>query len=192
MEEQYKSMQLSKTGVRPAILSVIPGYQEDYKPPPQLLLPVILSTVYNESLRDKHFQEILDYCAPVDVSVTQEQAVYAEQQSRGQSSSKTWLNLRAGQVTASTAHQVCHTNPSQPSLSLIYSITNPCVRKPQTASMKWGVTHEEDARREYKKLMAEQHEEFTVLPCGFFINPLFRYIGASPDGMSFRKCRGRG
>lgn len=50
MEELYKSMQLSKTGVRPAILSVIPGYQEDYKPPPQILLTVILSTVYNESL----------------------------------------------------------------------------------------------------------------------------------------------
>lgn len=52
--------------------------------------------------------------------------------------------------------------------------------------MKWGVTHEEDARREYKKLMAKQYEEFTVLPCGFFINPLFPYIGASPDGMSFK------
>lgn len=122
----YESIQFSKTGVKPAMLSLMPQYAADYRQPSMhTKLPKFLGDLETEEQVKKDFKAVLEYCQEVDISVTKEQAIYGEQQTREQAKCKTWTRLRTGRITASTAHKVLHTDPTQPSLSLISSICHP-------------------------------------------------------------------
>lgn len=85
-----------------------------------------------------------------------------------------------------------HTNPHQPSLSLVRRVCYPESYKFSTSATAYGCQHESDAREEYKSRMIKQHTEFELKPCGFFVDGNDSYIGASPDGMIQCKCCGIG
>ena len=72
-----------------------------------------------------------------------------ERSTRAQSKSQLWHKLRAGHVTASHLHEVCHTNPIQPAMSLTEKICNKREQK-LTEAMKWGQDHEEMAKDCYQ------------------------------------------
>ena len=56
---------------------------------------------------------------------------------------------------------------------------------------RWGCEHEESAIQAYTNL-SKHHEGLTVSSAGFFINPEWPYLGASPDGIVNCDCCGRG
>ena len=60
--------------------------------------------------------------------------------------------------------------------------------------MRWGIENEKKAQDLYVKRMIEQgcHQHFRFEQCGFFINPLYPFFGASPDGMRYCACHGCG
>ena len=58
----------------------------------------------------------------------------------------------------------------------------------KTAATCWGCEHEAMARSRYKFIMSQVHQDFQVSECGFFINPDYPYIGASPDGTVTCSC----
>ena len=65
---------LSKCGTKPAILSIVPGYCNEYAP--QLLTksyPKSLSDLYDSKLACLNYKELVDYCQNVNITMTAEQ-----------------------------------------------------------------------------------------------------------------------
>ena len=62
-------------------------------------------------------------------------------------------------------HESCmsHTDPSNPSQSLIKSIVNPEVYKFSSKATAWGCKHEKKAHNVYSKRMVENHHGFSVI-----------------------------
>ena len=98
-------------------------------------------TAYGSSKADEVFKEM---------SCSKEQAVNVEESTREQRNSKVWTKMRAGRITASNFHQICHTNPAKPSLSLIKPI---CYGSNfQSAATYWGI-RQKRALDEYRKVL---------------------------------------
>ena len=53
------------------------------------------------------------------LSLNDRQCTLVEKHTREQAKSRLWFQICAGCMTTSKLHQVCHTNPVQPALSLI-------------------------------------------------------------------------
>ena len=69
---------------------------------------------------------------------------------------------RAGRIGASLSGAVCHTNPAQPSQSLIKSIYYPHLFKINTKAVSYGCKHEDDAIKAYEEITAMTHSDFKV------------------------------
>lgn len=59
-------------------------------------------------------------------------------------------------------------------------------------AIKWGIEHEEEAREAYNLKMSSSHAGFECSLAGLVINPLYPYLGASPDVFSHCNCCGDG
>ena len=59
-------------------------------------------------------------------------------------------------------------------------------------ALRWGLTHEDQARSDYIKEASVHHVNFTYSDSGLHVNPRFPHLGASPDGMINCKCCGKG
>ena len=103
-----------------------------------------------------------------------------------------WFRIRAGRVTASKLHQVCHTKPAQPAPSLIAGVRSQNTTCRPTQAMQCGTDHEDTARTCYEKKQAGSHADFTVRKSGLILNPKYLYMAASPDGLCQCTCCHRG
>ena len=75
----------------------------------------------------------------------------------------------------------------QPSVSLVKSISYP-TRSFKSAACEYGCKHESDARKEYEYVMKQQHQLFIVKESGLILDPLYPFLGASPDGIVTCTC----
>ena len=119
-------------------------------------LPTTLDGLYSEQLSSMSFTELLIKADEVfkEMSCSKEQAVNVEESTREQRNSKVWTKMRAGRITASNFHQICHTNPGKPSLSLIKQI---CYGSNfHSAATDWGIRQEKRALDEYRKVCSEK------------------------------------
>lgn len=184
---------LSLCGTRPAILSIIPKFSSNYVPKRFLeAFPEPLSMLYKPEYMELEYHELLEVCEEVKVDITNEMALAIERETRLQSNSKLWFKYRAGRVTASRMKAVCHTDPTNPSQSLVKAICYPemfCFTSKQTA---WGCRHEKSAREIYTKKVKGEHTNLSVCVSGLLINHNWPFIGASPDGIIFCDCCGKG
>ncbi|XP_014673897.1 PREDICTED: uncharacterized protein LOC106814124 [Priapulus caudatus] len=184
---------LSVSGSKAAVLSVLPEHCMAFKP---VLLadkfPLILTDLFEQDAVKLSFNDLLKKCENIQVTVTEEQAKCVEQATRTQASNKLWFRFRSGRVTASRMKNVCRSNPDQPSQSLIKAVCYPEAGSFAVAATKWGCTHEDTARRMYIDRMQESHHSFELTSAGFFINPQFPHIGATPDGLVSCDCCGTG
>ena len=75
-----------------------------------------------------------------------------EELTYGQSNSKLWMRFHSGKIIASRLHQVVHTDPHKPSISLINckAICYPDSIRFITAATKFGCKHEEISINAYK------------------------------------------
>ena len=144
---------LHASGTKSAILSLVSPYYKDYvTKKPAMDLPTNLDGLYSEQLSSMSFTELLTKADEVfrEMSCSKEQAVNVEKSTREQRNSKLWTKMRAGRITASNFHQMCHTNPAKPSLSLIKQI---CYGSNfQCAATDCGIRHEKRALDEYRKV----------------------------------------
>ena len=77
--------------------------------------------------------------------------IYAEAITRKQSSDDTWHMLRCGRVTAPKAYSVLHTDMSNPSLTVMRSLTQ--VHQPfRSIYMQWGKDNENTALNIYENI----------------------------------------
>lgn len=184
--------QISMTGTGSAILSVLPDYCELFRDP---ILPIrsLQSLVNGTGLNRSDLPALQQHCQIIKTvaDVSKEQAVQMEKRTRGQHTSSLWFAARAGRVTASSMHSVYGTDLSSPALSIVKRVYYP-TRGPGTAATSWGIRHEETARQAYSAQTAHQHTDQEVQTCGFFVNPSFPQVGASPDAIVNCTCCGKG
>ena len=185
--------QLSKCSSKPAILSLVPQYAQEYIPKsslPNFLKP--LQSLHQPKFQQLNYADLLTACNDVILHLTKEMAEAVERSTHDQSNSKLWYKYRAGRVTASRMKAVCKTNASLPSQSLIKSICYPEAFRFTTSATKWGCDHERSARDAYQKLQEKKHINFSISMSGFVLNPKWPHLGASPDGFIQCDCCGKG
>lgn len=129
-EEQNRFLDLlaSSKDARPVVLSLVADHCEKFIPSAfSLDLPLVLTDLHKPSYTTLSYFELLDLAsATVDtITVTAEQALAVERNTRDQSRSRLRFRMRAGRVTASRFKSVCSTDPASPSLSLVMSLCHP-------------------------------------------------------------------
>ena len=107
------------------------------------------------------YPELLQTCEQIFNSVffTFDQGVTVEKETCIQAKSRTWFEQRSGRVTASKLREVLHTDPLQPSISLIKSICYSEMRLFTSTACKYGCDHEDAARLKYVELFGEVHKK---------------------------------
>lgn len=184
---------LSKCTSKPAILSLSKDYFESFVPRSlSPTLPSPLSGLYKMEYLTHGYAQLLHLADNADVSVTPEQCKAVESSTKDQSKSHLWFNMRTGRVTASNLKSVCVSDEATPPLSLIMSCCYPESAKFKTLATTWGCQHEATARQKYKQKNSLSHENLIVSDSGFFIDPNFPFLGASPDGLVHCTCCGEG
>ena len=121
-----------------------------------------------------------------------QQAEIVELATRKQSADKQWFSVRSGCVTASRLKRVCHTQLSQPSVSLVKDICYPGNRAFHSKATQRGCDHEQTARQQYCDLMNDTHENFVIRESGLTLHPDMPFFGATPDGIVSCDCCGEG
>lgn len=185
---------LSLCPSKPAILSIIPPYDDNYIPSILTdVYPKIMSDLYNAELLNLNYLELCRYCENISIDlINNTEQANVEKLTRKQSSSNNWFMYRAGRITASKLYAVVHTDEYMPSPSLIKAICYPSKYKFKTVATEWGCNHEEVALQQYCSLMEQFHENFEVRKCGLFISTDSPFIAASPDALVNCQCCGEG
>ena len=183
--------QTSTTTCKPAILSLLDEFADDYLPKtdsyPENLLDLRQVDKLQASLKNLQ-DEALDVMARLQVSPTQA----GNLQMNTQHNSKLWYTYRAGRVTASNMHAATHTSVEKPSKSLIKRICYPHTLQFSSHATEWGKHKEKEVQIMYKEYLKEEHINVAVSDCGLFIHPDFPHLGATPDGIVECKCCGMG
>ena len=146
--------------------------------------PLPLPLLHKPEYIEIGYPDLLKLCESQDVTVTDEMALCVEKESRLQSGSNLWFRYRAGRITAARMKAVCHTDHTNPSQSLVKSICYPESFRFASKQTTWGCKHEKAALNQFTKATREKHVEFAVRNSDLVNNPLWPFIGASPDGMS--------
>lgn len=190
---QFFSSLAACSGAKPAVLAVVPAHCDKYVPTslsPEL--PMVLSDLYRPENNSVGYYGLLQIAARTEVTVTAEQVQAVETKTRDQAESRLWFRLRTGRITASKFKSACHTDPANPSLSLIMAICHPEVSRFSTAATIWGCHHEKVALEQYTAISESHHKQLLVSKCGLFISLEHPFIAASPDSIVECLCCGRG
>eukprot|EP00117_Sycon_ciliatum_P026092 scpid48939/ scgid21499/ Inhibitor of growth protein 1 len=179
---------------KPAILSILPEFCDQFVPALATGCPPLLTDLYDESLLSASYEALLERCEElfVSISVSAEEATCIESASRDQAKSKAWFDYRAGRVTASRFKAAARSDVSQPSISLIKTICYPHSVLFSSKATRWGCDHEDEARRQYIESHHLDHRRFAVSDSGLVVNPEWPHLGASPDGRVSCQCCGDG
>ena len=193
--QQLSVNNLKKCSSKPAILSLLLAHSDSYVPKslnPDL--PAVLSSLYDENLRDADFSTVVQKAAEIanSLKITNQQKKIVEEKTRDQANSRLWFRMRSGRITASKFKSACRTNPALPSRSLIMSICHPELARFSTEAISWGCQHERTAKHCYSSFQNQKHKNFIISDSGLFISTDFPYLGASPDGLVECECCGAG
>ena len=93
-----------------------------------------------------------------------------EEDTRKQSNGNFFFRRRAGRIGASVSWTVAHSNPMQPSQSLIKSLCYPHLFKVTSKAISHDKKYEKTAVETYVSLMSQTHKDFQVKYCGIIGN----------------------
>ena len=79
-------------------------------------------------------------------------------------------------------------NPAESTINIVMQYNTPF----NTKEVTHGRTSEPKACESYFQKEKKNHENFTVNTTGLHINNKFPYLGASPDGIVYCLCHGKG
>ena len=172
--EEQKSFfsSISGTAVKPAVLSLVTPFNEQYTCKEIDNVPMPLpDSLFKEECIQLDYIELLQQCQQISVEVTPDECQAIETSTRKQSQSKVWYQQRAGRITASNLKSACKTNTAKPAKSLVKSICYPEAHKFSTAATRWGREHEGRARKAYQIQINQFHESLTISDSGLNIDP---------------------
>lgn len=119
--------------------------------------------------------------------VTEEDILLIEQETRQQSHSEAWAELRQGKLTSSNFGQVCKRKAATQPDGLLKTVLGYRLQL-NNEHIKWGKTHEAAAKRKYLLHMQSQHHgHVQVHKCGLVLDREMPFLAASPDGLV--KCQ---
>lgn len=98
----------------------------------------------------------------------------------------------ARRIGASVSWTVAHSNPMQPSQSLIKSLRYPHLFKVTSKAISNGKKYEKTALETYVSLMSWTHKDFQVKYCGMIVDKEHPWLHATPDFMASCSCCGDG
>ena len=184
----YKS--LSECKLKPVCLSLEEPYADSFisKTRNVATVPDLFQTKFLEL----NYIDLLKECHKVKLTISLEDIASIERDTVEQSKSNAFFRHRSGRIGASKSRAACHTNPSQPSQSLIKSICYPHLFRFNTAATIHGCKHEETAIQAYSSYMKQSHVNFKVTKCGTYIDPEHPFLHATPDFLCECDCYGAG
>ena len=102
-----------KSDKKPAILRILPGYVEKFRPKSLDTPCKSLKNLYSDSCLNMHFQYLQKKCNEIfeSISIFQDKALNI--------GSQKWYGLRAGRIKPSVMKEACRKNSDITSLSLI-------------------------------------------------------------------------
>lgn len=103
-----------------------------------------------------------------------------EQMTRKQAASQLWYQQRRLRLTASSFGRVVKRRDKTPIANLVKNLLYQ--KSLDVASLRWGKTHEEDARQAYIVHMASHGRTVAVVECGLTIDADNPCLACSPDG----------
>lgn len=176
---------------KPTVLKVLPEYSREFKVP-DIPENLNLTRLFDVNCVGKSLSELQEHCRNINLSISVEESDHLEEATRKQSDSHVWFAARAGRVTASKFHSVCHSRIENPSISLVGEICKPAEHRFSSVYTEWGLCNEEKARQAYIHAVQDKHSNFTLKPSGFHVPPEYPFMGATPDGIVQCECHGRG
>ena len=124
LQDFFYKLNLSTS--KPAILSLVPPYNVQYKPKSiQEIDPQVLSELYEPECISLNYRELLVKSKELTFTVSVSQQAAVESATHKQSASRVWFRFRTGHITSSKMHSVLHTNSDMPLVSLIKTICYP-------------------------------------------------------------------
>lgn len=116
-------------------------------------------------------------------SVTDFEILRIEKRTRQQSANSLWHKIRNSRITASICHNIVQTTKAQ-NYCVSYA-RNHILNKPiNSAAIKWGKSKEKLALEEHNN---SQNVKFQS--CGIFIDKVYNFLAASPDGINSTKTK---
>jgi len=122
------------TGKKPVLLSLVPGYAENYRPKAlDKKYPKVLTELNGETYCSASKETLLNHYSSVfdELQVSNKEARNCELDTRTQFNSKQWFSFRTGRITASRFKAVCRTSLENPSKSLLKEICYPASKNLQ-------------------------------------------------------------
>lgn len=117
-----------------------------------------------------------------EVAVDDDKAGYIEANSRQQCDSSFWFQQRRLRITASNFGKVAKRRKTTPVANLVKSLLYS--KEVNTAAIRWGRTHEDDACRSYIAYLRKQgHHKATVSASGLVVYMEEPCLACSPDGL---------
>ena len=160
LKNLYK--EISKGG-KPVLLSVVPGFCNNYIPRCEKgVLPLPLTSVFDNGMLEATYVDLLVKCEEVfsHLAITSQQAQILEEATMNQSICKLWFQYRAGHITASLLKAAVYTDAGQPSESFIKKMFYPESYRFSSLAMKWGLQHEKTPCESYYSVMTKKNLKF--------------------------------
>ena len=150
----------------PAILRILPGFADNFKPDAIQYENKLLTKLYSEELVNLSFEDLLIKCSNIyeTITITQKEALNTESQTRNQAKSSKWYELRAGRITASVMKEAISTKIESPSLLLTKKI---CYRRKfRDVATDWGIEHKKPAKDCCFNQNSKNNSNFTIQESG--------------------------
>ena len=167
MNAQLKK--LNELNVKPVILSLFKPYSESFMSRSQHVL--IMPDLYDPSHLKLSYPDRLKQCFEVSLDLNDNELDAIEEDTRQQSKGNFF-------------YIVAHSNPMQPSESLIKSLCYPHLFKVTSKAISHG--------KKYEKTAVETHKDFQVKYCGMIVDKEHPWLHAIPDFMASCSCCGDG
>ena len=188
MDAFYHS--LSECKIKPVCLSLIHPFADSFISSTRNIKAV--TDLFDPKYLDLSYTDLLKECNKVQLNLSDEDIKSIERKTVDQAKGSAFFRHRAGRVGASKCRAASHTDPSQPSQSLVKAICYPDIFRFSTAATRYGCKHEDIAIAEYEKTMRKTHANFVITKCGTIINKKYQFLHATPDFLCECDCCGQG
>ena len=181
---------VNKSSKKSVILSLVPKFSEQFVLKSRRI--PTLSALFSHENMSLTYPELLEKCCDLEVPLSDSDIDLIEHDTREQSHGAAFFKHRAGRIGASVCYSVTHTNPAQPSVSLIKRICYPQLFKVNSKAVNHGIKNESKAIDAYKSVMSSKHKDFSVKKCGVYIDKDHPWMHATPDFIVTCSCCGCG
>lgn len=181
---------LSKCKIKPVCLSLEEPYADAFLSETRDISSVL--DLFDPKYLELDYITLLKECHHVKINISAEQVKLIEKSTVEQAKNNAFFRHRSGRIGASKCHAATHTNPAQPSQSLIKSICYPHLFRFSTTATIHGCKHEDLAIEAYTTHMQQEHLNFKVIKCGTFIDSVYPFLHATPDFLCECNCCGLG